>query len=208
MNIIAIECSTNICSVASFKDDCLLNVIESQEAFLHSKNLPLMFKSIIRDFDNYKNDIDYFAISIGPGSFTSLRISLSFLKGLAFGLKSRIIPVPTLESLNFSIKDNSRHYIVMDSYRDKCFIQEFKGFEIVGEPSIKSKSDLSNTQSNIYGYSDIVKNSNKIFPSAILVGKYAIRNKSDLLLNSNNNNISPIYLSDSQYIKINDSRSK
>ncbi len=96
----------------------------------------------------------------------------------------------------------------MDSYRDKCFIQEFKGFEIVGEPSIKSKSDLSNTQSNIYGYSDIVKNSNKIFPSAILVGKYAIRNKSDLLLNSNNNNISPIYLSDSQYIKINDSRSK
>ena len=208
MNIIAIECSTNICSVASFKDDCLLNVIESQEAFLHSKNLPLMFKSIIRDFDNYKNDIDYFAISIGPGSFTSLRISLSFLKGLAFGLKGRIIPVPTLESLNFSIKDNSRHYIVMDSYRDKCFIQEFKGFEIVGEPSIKSKSDLSNTQSNIYGYSDIVKNSNKIFPSAILVGKYAIRNKSDLLLNSNNNNISPIYLSDSQYIKINDSRSK
>ena len=82
MNLIAIECSTNICSVASFKDACLVNVIESDNALSHSKNLPLMFKSIISDFNNLKEDIDYFAISIGPGSFTSLRISLSFVKGL------------------------------------------------------------------------------------------------------------------------------
>ena len=127
MNIIAVECSTNICSLASFKDGRLINVIESNEAFSHSKNLPLMFRRISEDFNDYREDLDYFAVSIGPGSFTSLRISLSFIKGLAFGFKSSIIPVPTLESLNFSVNIKDIHYIVIDSYRDKCFIQKFKG---------------------------------------------------------------------------------
>ena len=46
MNVIAVECSTNICSVASFKDGSLVNVIDSNEAFSHSKNLPLMLSLI------------------------------------------------------------------------------------------------------------------------------------------------------------------
>ena len=208
MNIIAIECSTNICSVASFRESCLVNVIESDEAFSHSKNLPLMFKSIASDFNDYKKDIDFFAISIGPGSFTSLRISLSFLKGLAFGLNSRIIPVPTLESLNFSAKHNSsKHYIVMDSYRDKCFIQEFKGETAVNPPYVESTSYLVNIKEELYGYSESIKSSNKIIPSATLIGKYAIENKSNLM-QENNDNINPIYLSDNEYVKIDDTGSK
>ena len=207
MNIIAIECSTNICSVASFKEGSLVNVIESDEAFSHSKNLPLMFKSVASDFNNYKKDIDFFAISIGPGSFTSLRISLSFLKGLAFGLNSRIIPVPTLESLNFSIKHSSKHYIVMDSYRDKCFIQEFEGKIAINPPYVESVSYLVNIKEKLYGYSESIKSSNKIIPSSILIGKYAIENKTNLM-QENNDNINPIYLSDNKYVKIDDTGSK
>ena len=208
MNIIAIECSTNICSVASFKDNSLINVIESDEAFSHSKNLPLMFKSIVCDFNDYKEDIDFFAISIGPGSFTSLRISLSFVKGFTFGLDSKIIPVPTLESLNFSVKDQGEHYIVVDSYRDKCFIQKFDGLKIANEPYIDSISNLANIKSEIYGYSESIQNSHKIVPSSILIGQYAIKNSSNLIQKNKIDDIGPIYLSDSKYVKINDIGSK
>ena len=208
MNLIAIECSTNICSVASFKDDCLINVIESDNALSHSKNLPLMFKSIISDFNNLKEDIDCFAISIGPGSFTSLRISLSFVKGLAFGLKKRIIPVPTIESLATSINNNSKYHIVIDSYRDKCFIQEFDGLKYISEPSIRLISDLDEIKSDIYGYSDTISKINQVTPSAILVGQYAINNESNLIKNYNMDDINPIYLSDTEYVKIDDTGSK
>ena len=208
MNIIAIECSTNICSVASFRDSSLINVIESDEALSHSKNLPLMFKSIIYDFNDYKKDIDFFAISIGPGSFTSLRISLSFVKGLAFGLDKKIIPVPTIESLSSVVKHKTKYYIAIDSYRDKCFIQEFDGEKSISSPRIESTSNLDNIKSDIYGYSDSIKKSNKIIPSSILVGEYAINNKINLLGKNKINDINPIYLSDTEYVKIDDTRSK
>ena len=142
MNMIAIEASTKICSVSSFIEDKLINVIETDEVRSHSKNLPLMIKGIIKDFNSVR-DVDIFSVSIGPGSFTSLRISLSLVKGLAFGLKTNIIPVSTLESINFKIKDKDSHYILLDSFKDKCFIQKFKGNKPVSDPYIESIENLS-----------------------------------------------------------------
>ena len=207
MNIIAVECCTNICSLASFKDGRLINVIESKEAFSHSKNLPLMFRRISQDFNDYRKDLDYFAVSVGPGSFTSLRISLSFIKGLAFGFKSSIIPVPTLESLNFAANIDDIHYIVIDSYRDKCFIQKFKGLEALEDPYIDSLSNLDNLKYEVYGYSSYIKDEKAIFPGSILIGNYAISNKSKFI-NSDDNSINPIYLSENRYVKIDDSKGK
>ena len=51
MNMIAIECSTKICSVASFQDNVLFNLIETEETHSHSKNLPLLIQTIIKDFN-------------------------------------------------------------------------------------------------------------------------------------------------------------
>jgi tRNA threonylcarbamoyladenosine biosynthesis protein TsaB len=46
-------------------------------------------------------DVDAFALSIGPGSFTGLRVGLATLKGLAFGTARPAVPVPTLAALAF-----------------------------------------------------------------------------------------------------------
>ena len=209
MNIVAIESSTNICSVSSFKDTHLINVIETEESKIHTKVLPVMIQTIMSDFKNY-TEIDAFAVSIGPGSFTSLRISLSLVKGLAFGLKNNIIPVPTLESLNFSIDNKKDHYIILDSFKDKFFIQKFKGQKPLDLPFIGSIEKLKENKTDIYGYSTKkIKeiHLNRIVPNSILIGEYAIKNKIKLL-KQYNSEINPIYLSDNKYIKINDSKSK
>ena len=91
MNIVSIEASSNICSVSSFKDSNLVNLIETNKDRSHSKNLPIMIKQIMRDF-SAKDKIHAFSVSIGPGSFTSLRISLSLVKGISLILKNNIIP--------------------------------------------------------------------------------------------------------------------
>ena len=102
MNIVSVEASSNICSVSSFKNNELINLIETNEDKAHSRNLPIMIKRIIQDFSS-KDRIHAFSISIGPGSFTSLRISLSLVKGISTILKNKIIPVSTFEYLNFQI---------------------------------------------------------------------------------------------------------
>ena len=209
MNVIAVESSTNICSVASFIDDKLINVIESDERMSHSKRLPVMLKSIIQDFNKIQ-DIDAFCISIGPGSFTSLRISMSLVKGLAFSQKINIIPVPTLDSINYQIDDQGLYYIVLDSYKNKCFVQKFKNNLPASSPYIDSFDNLSKIDSNFYGYSKKAKDDmfkiNIIKPSSILIGKFAINNIN--LLNPDGKDVKPIYLSEHEYIKIDDSKSR
>ena len=210
MNMIAIEASTQICSVSSFKKGELINVIETSEPMSHSRNLPVMLKSIIQDFNSVK-DIDTFSISAGPGSFTSLRISMSLVKGMAFSLKANIVPVPTLESINYQTNDKSLHYVILECYKDKCFVQKFKDTNPCSDPYIESIEGLTKIKSNFYGYSQKIKDKelkiNTIKPSSILIGNFAIKNI-DRLLKNNNKDIKPIYLSENEYVKINDNKGR
>lgn len=203
MNFIAIECSTSICSMSSFHDNKLINVIDSDDGFNHSESLPIFYKSIAQDFKSKKRNIDYFVISIGPGSFTSLRISLSFVKGLAFANKIPILPVQSLISLNLGATNLKKHYIVIDSYKDKCFIQKFDNHRALSNPSILKISNLKNLKHPVYGFSKNIKKSNYIKPSSLLVGEYIIRNH-EALLKKYKNDITPIYLSNNIYKKMDD----
>ena len=210
MNMIAIESSTQICSVASFVDNQLVNVVETDKVMSHSKNLPIMLKAISEDFKSIQ-DIDVFSISIGPGSFTSLRISMSLVKGMSFSLDSKIIPVPTLESINYQINDEKVHYVLLDCYKNKCFVQKFIGKEPSSKPYIESIENLSKSNHQFYGYSNKIQenilNIKKIKPSSIFVGDFAIQNMNKLL-NESDEDIKPIYLSENKYVKINDSKSR
>ena len=53
MNLIAIESSASICSVSSFKNSKLCNVIDLADSKQHSKKLPQIIQEIMRDFDDF-----------------------------------------------------------------------------------------------------------------------------------------------------------
>ena len=207
MNLIAIEASTNLCSVASFKDGSLYNVIDLVDSKEHSKNLPHIISQCMNDFDDYC-EVDAFAVSVGPGSFTSIRISLSIIKGLTLGLKNKIIPVSTLEAMNYSVNDKGIHHIVLNSFKEKCFVQKFKGSAPIDEPFILDMKDVEKID-NVYMHSKKanITNNNFINPSAISLGNYAIENYKKLV-KKYNEKIKPIYLSENKFVKINDNKSK
>ena len=200
--MISIEASSDICSVSSFKDDQLINLIETTQERSHSKNLPIMIKHIIQDFSS-RDKIEAFSISTGPGSFTSLRISLSLIKGMSLVLKNDIIPVPTFDYLNFQIDSKDMHYIALSSFKNKYFIQKFDGMVSVGDPYIESIDNLKNINEDIYsnsqGYNNKIKFL-KIIPNSVYLGKYAIKNR-EKLSKKYNDEINPIYLSNVKYEK-------
>ena len=202
MNIISIEASSNICSVSSFKDSKLINLIETNEDRSHSRNLPIMIKRIIQDF-SHKDKIDAFSISIGPGSFTSLRISLSLVKGISLILKNDIIPVSTFDYLNFQINKKDVHYVALNSFKDKYFIQKFDGLNAIDSPYIDSIDNLKTIKEDIYSNDENFDNKIgflKLMPNSIYLAKYAIKNK-DELSKKYNDEIDPMYLSNVQYKK-------
>ena len=202
MNIVSIEASSNICSVSSFKDSKLINLIETDKDRAHSKNLPIMIKRIMQDF-SVKDKIHAFSISIGPGSFTSLRISLSLVKGISLILKNNIIPVPTFDYLNFQVNREDVHYIALSSFKDKCFIQKFKGLSSIGTPYIDSINNLKNIKEDIYSNFEDCNNQIEflnLMPNSIYLAKYAIE-KEEELLKKYNDEVKPIYLSNIKYEK-------
>jgi tRNA threonylcarbamoyladenosine biosynthesis protein TsaB len=98
--ILHLETSTKICSVALSKNGELFDFIEtSSDQFIHGEALTVMIDQLLK-----RNSIDVksllaISISLGPGSYTGLRIGLATAKGLSFGLGIPFIGVSSLESL-------------------------------------------------------------------------------------------------------------
>ena len=108
-NILNIETSTEVCSVALTSEGQVLDHRENYEGQTHATMLSQYVKEMLDYARSREIKLDAIAVSIGPGSYTGLRIGLSEAKGLAFGLDVPIIGVNTLQLLVVSTMFN--HFI-------------------------------------------------------------------------------------------------
>ena len=104
MKILALDSTAIAASVALCEDDRLLGEYTIRNGNTHSETLLPMVESILSLFSLSPNEVDLFAASAGPGSFTGVRIGAATLKGLAFGLEKPCIGVSTLEALAENLK--------------------------------------------------------------------------------------------------------
>ncbi|MDG2267214.1 MAG: tRNA (adenosine(37)-N6)-threonylcarbamoyltransferase complex dimerization subunit type 1 TsaB, partial [Candidatus Marinimicrobia bacterium] len=108
-------------------DGEIIHTIEDNIPRKHAKSLPLFYEKLCSETELTLNNIDGIAVSIGPGSFTGLRIGLSYSKGLAFGCGLPIIPVPTLTAIMKSGEIfNGAAQAILYSHRDIVYAQRFK----------------------------------------------------------------------------------
>ena len=84
MRIFALECASGAASVALLEGDKLLGETFSDVALTHSQTLLPMAEELFKNTRTEPKDIDIFAVSAGPGSFTGIRIGIATVKGIAF----------------------------------------------------------------------------------------------------------------------------
>lgn len=99
MRILAFDTSTWVCTVALVRDGTVLAGRTERSVSSHAGTLPELVQAVVGAAGERPIKGDAVAISIGPGSFTGLRIGLSFAKGLAYAGGLRIVGVPTLDAL-------------------------------------------------------------------------------------------------------------
>ncbi len=121
--ILNIETATKNCSVALSNDDNLLSLKEyAGEGYSHAEKLHVFIDEIIKENKLNYNEIDAIAVSMGPGSYTGLRIGVSTAKGLAYALQIPLIAVSTLEHLAYKIKAKDAFIIpVLDARRMEVY---------------------------------------------------------------------------------------
>ncbi len=95
MKILAIETSTDLCSVALLKDD-LLFLEEELAPHQHAERLAPMVRTVLGRAGLGVEGVDAIAFGQGPGSFTGLRIACGMAQGLALGSGRRVVAVPSL----------------------------------------------------------------------------------------------------------------
>lgn len=97
MVILAIDTSTRTGSIALARDERLLETIVGDPTRTHGERLPGDILALLGRQSLRLGDIDLYAVAIGPGSFTGLRVGLATVQGLALVHARRIVPVSTLE---------------------------------------------------------------------------------------------------------------
>ena len=103
MKILALDSTALVASVALCEDERLLGELVLNNGNTHSQTLLPMVEFILKQFALTLNEIDLFALSRGPGSFTGVRIGAATVKGLAFGTNKPCAGVSTLEALAYNL---------------------------------------------------------------------------------------------------------
>ena len=99
MKILAVDTATNSCSAAIVDDGMACAELTTVNNQTHSKHLMSMIDTVC-DMSGLKiADMDGFAVTIGPGSFTGLRIGISTVKGLAWPLNKPVVGISSLDAL-------------------------------------------------------------------------------------------------------------
>ncbi len=99
MTVLGIETSTAVCSVGLVNESGMRIERSLVESHIHSEKLLTLIQDVCEDQKMALSKLDGVAISIGPGSFTGLRIGLSTAKGLCYVLGKPLVAVPTFEAI-------------------------------------------------------------------------------------------------------------
>lgn len=99
MKILALDTTAKTATAAVLEDEKLLGIYTVNTENTHSETLLPMIKSLLSSLSLDVSSIDAFAVSIGPGSFTGVRIGVATVKGLSFGTGKKCIGVDTIDAL-------------------------------------------------------------------------------------------------------------
>ena len=130
MNILAMDTSSLTATVAVLTDEKLLGEFSVSNKLTHSQTIMPMTDTLLKTASMTLDDIDVFAVSVGPGSFTGLRIGMATVKTFAQALDKPIIGVSSLAAVahSFSFTD----YLVcpiMDARRSEVYNAIYKNGE-------------------------------------------------------------------------------
>ena len=103
MKVLAVDTSSIVAAVAVVEGEKLLGEYILNHKRMHSQKLMPLIIELMHSLELKPQDIDAYAASTGPGSFTGLRIGITTIKALAYAAGKPVISVPTLDALAFNV---------------------------------------------------------------------------------------------------------
>ena len=150
--ILCIETGTDICSVGIARDGELVSLRESAEGRDHAKHVGVFVDELLSETNIAPDELDAIAVGMGPGSYTGLRIGVSFAKGLCYGLQIPLVAVGSLDALaEVAIEDHKAGILDVEAWDEAllCPMVDARRMEVytrlysaTGEPQSEVKAEV------------------------------------------------------------------
>lgn len=125
MKILAIETSGSSLSIAISENSNIVTEYFYNAGKIHSDVLVPLVEKIVKGAKWELKDIDKFAVSCGPGSFTGIRVAMSVIKTLAQTLNKPVVSVDTLEILKNQLNIKEIKIVpAIDALRNEVYVKE------------------------------------------------------------------------------------
>ena len=191
MNFLSLNSATNSPSVSVFINNNHVDTVISESK--SSSILPSITNEILIKNNLKISDLDYIAITIGPGSFTGLRVGLSLAQGLSYSGSLSIAPVNLLDVFISKINSNDNALVAFHSHGDFIFSKHIKN----DTTRLININDIIGDE--VYGmgldkFKDTI-NYNELNCSSKDIGEYAIENY-EQIISDDIGSIMPIYLNE------------
>lgn len=128
MNILALDTSTHVCTVAISAGDNIVHR-HAQVPRGHVKIILPFVQACLAELGLKTQDLHYIAVGTGPGSFTGLRIAASIAQGLAFAVNAKLVPISSLQALaqNAYVQTGATHVIATsDARMQQVYLGEYQ----------------------------------------------------------------------------------
>jgi tRNA threonylcarbamoyladenosine biosynthesis protein TsaB len=155
MNILAIETTGAKASVALINEKGEVSLEASDEKMNHLQNLIPIIDALLKKRELSIDDINYVAVSEGPGSFTGIRIGVASARALAQALGVKTIAVPTLQSFLYHAYDyNGIICLIFDARRNQVYSGAYQW--VRNEFPEKSKNEYLSSKKFQSSYKELV----------------------------------------------------
>jgi tRNA threonylcarbamoyladenosine biosynthesis protein TsaB len=147
--ILNIDTAVDVASVCLAKDSKALQLITNENQKDHATWLHPAIKELLHMNKLTMKDIEAVAVSIGPGSYTGLRVGLASAKGLCYAMNIPLITIGTLEMMAFAVKDEAADLIcpLIDARRMEVFAAVYdKLLQLVIQPQVMLINENSFTE--------------------------------------------------------------
>ena len=152
--ILCIETGTDICSVGIARDGELVSLRESAEGRDHAKHVGVFVNELLNETGIAPEELDAVAVGMGPGSYTGLRIGVSFAKGLCYGLQIPLVAIGSLDALaQVAIEDNEAGILHVEAWDEAllCPMVDARRMEVYTRLYSATGEPLSDVRAEIVG---------------------------------------------------------
>lgn len=144
--ILCFDVSNNSCSVSISEGQNILYFDQEMRPSIQAEKLMVMIEHALKETKKHYNDLDYLAVTLGPGSFTGIRIGLAAAKGILYASNLKGIGINNFDAafyrLQMQVKEQKSAFVILNAYRGQVYVQEFANSKPKGNPLLMDNDEI------------------------------------------------------------------